>query len=160
MPSQGVAEAVAHSSQLEHMLATASAYRHFYGWPTSVDHTTGQVVLTVSGEVSAIVAGKELGESAQSLLAIRMLAGPVVALPGADCVFLAGPRCDLSPATVADLTRLGVRLRDKGSLIPLPPSGVGDDAVRWLCGPKPTRPLPPCSAVIGALRSSSAMCPT
>ncbi|EME58601.1 hypothetical protein H074_18518 [Amycolatopsis decaplanina DSM 44594] len=148
-----------HSSNLDHMLATARAYRDFYGWPTSVDHATGQVVLTVSGEVSAIVARKELGEAAQSLLAIRMLAGPAVELPGGDCVFLTGPRCDLGPATVADLERLGVRLRDRGSLIPLPPSGNGDDAVRWLCGPKPTRPLPPCAAVIGALRASSAMCP-
>ncbi|WP_340684116.1 hypothetical protein LCL61_37460 [Amycolatopsis coloradensis] len=147
------------SSQLEHMLATADAYRRFYGWPTSVDHTTGQVVLTVSGEVSAIVAARTLCEDAQALLAIRMLAGPVVTLPGADCAFLTGPACHLSEATVTDLQRLGVRLQCEGSLIPLPPSRAGDDAVRWLCGPKPTRPLPPWTAVIGALRASSAICP-
>ncbi|UMP06821.1 bifunctional DNA primase/polymerase [Amycolatopsis sp. EV170708-02-1] len=159
MPSQGVAEAVAHSSQLEHMLATARAYRHFYGWPTSVNHTTGQVVLTVSDEVSAIVTRRELGEDALSLLAMRMIAGPVVSLPGANCAFLTGPACHLCDATTADLERLDVRLPDKGFLIPLPPSKSGDDAVRWLSGPKPTRPLPPWTAVIGALRTSAAMCP-
>lgn len=158
MPSQIFAEAVVTDSQLEHMLATARAYRHFYGWSTSVDNTTGQVVLTVSDDVSAIVATSELVADAQSLLAVSMLAGPVVALPGADCVFLAGPTRDLCQATVADLKRLGVRLEDKGSQIPLPPSRTDDGAVRWLCSPKPTRPLPPWTAVIGALRASSSMC--
>jgi hypothetical protein len=145
---------------MEHMLATARAYRHFYGWPTSVDNGTGQVVLTVSDDVSAIVATNELAEDAQSLLAISMLAGPVIALPGADCVFLGGPTGDLRQETVADLKRLGVRLKNTGSQIPLPPSRTDDGAVRWRCGPKPTRPLPPWHAIIGALRTSPAMCTT
>lgn len=154
MLSQNVSRPEAPDSQLTHMVATAQAYQQFYGWPTRVDQTSGQVVLTISTGVDAVVSPVEQGREALSLLSVRMLSGPVVALPGdSDWVFLTGPACALSMTTLADLGRFGVRLKGQGSTVPLPPSQLDDDVVRWASGPKGTRQLPPWTAVIGAIRA-------
>ncbi|MBP2323456.1 hypothetical protein JOF56_003841 [Kibdelosporangium banguiense] len=145
------------TSLLDGAAARAMAYQHLYGWLTSVDVATGRLVLAVSESVNAVIMRVELGIETQSLLSVRMLAGPVIALPG-DCpewVFLTGPASSISAKTLTALSRLGVRLQKHGTFVPLPPSSLDGGMVRWASGPTVGRDLPPWTAVLAATRSAS-----
>jgi hypothetical protein len=144
------------TSLLDSTVARAKAYQQLYGWPTGVDVATGRLVLAVSDSVNAIVMRAELGIETQLLLSMQMLAGPVVALPGAypDWVFLTGPASSISTRSLTALSRLGVRLKKPGAFIPLPPSRLDGGVVRWSSGPTVGRELPPWTAVVAAIRST------
>jgi hypothetical protein len=153
----GVSRLDEQPSLLDGAAARAIAYQHLYGWPTGVDLATGHLVLAVSENVNAIIMRAELGIETQSLLSVQMLAGPVIALPGArpDWVFLTGPASSISAKTLTALSRLGVRLQKAGAFIPLPPSRLDGGMVRWASGPTVGRDLPPWTAVLAATRSAS-----
>lgn len=145
------------TTHLDIMRARAKAYQQLYDWPTGVDPATGRLVLAVSENVNAIVMRAEIGIATQSLLSVQMLAGPVIALPGetSDWVFLTGPASSISTKTLAVLSRLGVRLKQSGVFVPLPPSRVDGGVVQWSSGPTVGRDLPPWTAVVAAIRSAS-----
>ena len=92
----------------------------------------------------------------QRFLAMRMLSGPVVALPGTPRrrLLLAASADEAPQATIDRLDRRGGVTHRAGALVPLPPSRLACGQVTWQVPPALADPwLPPLTAVAVAVRS-------
>ena len=77
-------------------LAIAATRCRSWGWPVS--RTGSRILLSTGAQVSAVELAEGLAAEVQRFLAMRMLSGPVVALPGS-------PRRRLLLAASADEAR-------------------------------------------------------
>ena len=87
---------------------------------------------------------------------MRMLSGPVVALPGSPRrrLLLAASADEAPQAMIDRLDRRGGVTHRAGTLVPLPPSELACGQVTWQVPPAPAEPwLPPWTALAAAVRS-------
>ncbi len=135
-------------------LATAATRCRSWGWPIS--RTGSRVLLSTGAQVSAVELAEDLAAEVQRFLAMRMLSGPAVALPGTPrrWLLLAGAADEAPQAMIDWLTaRDGITHR-AGALVPLPPSRLACGQVTWQVPPALVDPwLPPLTAIAVAVRS-------
>ncbi|MGI9064217.1 MAG: hypothetical protein ACR2FQ_10470 [Pseudonocardiaceae bacterium] len=134
--------------------AIAAAQYTRWGWPVTI--TGRHLLLTTGNPVSAVELPADLAEQVQHHLAVRMLAGPVVALPGTPCrrLLLAGCADQAAQAGIDRLEHHGAITHRCGALVPLPPSRLARGAVTWTVPPPPVQPwLPPFTAIAAAVRT-------
>lgn len=97
-----------------------------------------------------------LGAEILRYLRTRMLAGPVVALPGAPArwLMLTESADDATPVSLIRLRARGGLTHRSGTLVPLPPSRLESGSVTWAVPPSQGGPtLPPFTAVVSAART-------
>jgi hypothetical protein len=87
-----------------------------------------------------------------------MLAGPVIALPGAPrrwlLLLLTESADESAPVNIVRLRACGALTHRCGTLVPLPPSRLESGVVTWHMPPSLDGPLlPPFTAVIAAARA-------
>jgi hypothetical protein len=138
----------------DEVTACAAQYER-WGW--AVVRAGDRLMLAPNDRISAVELLAALGaEVQQQYLRVRLLAGPVIALPGAPSRWLLLTESAESAAPIS-----GVRLRAQGgqvhcsgALVPLPPSRLASGDVTWLVAPSPGGPtLPPLSAIVAAVRT-------
>ena len=135
-------------------LVTAATRCRSWGWPISL--TGSRVLLSTGAQVSAVELAEDLAAEVQRFLAMRMLSGPVVALPGAPRrrLLLAASADEASQAMIDRLGRRGGVTHRAGALVPLPPSRLACGQVTWQVPPALVDPwLPPLTAIVVAVRS-------
>lgn len=135
-------------------LAAAGARCRSWGWPISI--TGSCVLLTTDSLVSAVELPCGLAADVQRFLAMRLLAGPVVALPGAPRrrILLATSAVEVSEVVIDRLGERGAITHRAGTLVPLPPSRLACGQVSWQVQPALVDPwLPPWTAIAAAVRS-------
>ncbi len=135
-------------------LAAAAARCRSWGWPISL--AGSRLLLSTGAQVSAVELAEGLAGEVQRFLAVQMLSGPVVALPGTPrrWLLLAGAADEAPQAMIDRLTaRDGITHR-AGALVPLPPSRLACGQVTWQVSPALVDPwLPPLTAIAVAVRS-------
>ena len=92
----------------------------------------------------------------QRFLAVRLLAGPVVALPGTPhrWLLLAGSAEEATQGSIDGLDGRGAITHRSGALVLLPPSRLACGAVIWTVPPALVEPwLPPFTAIASAVRT-------
>ncbi|SHG62140.1 hypothetical protein [Streptoalloteichus hindustanus] len=130
----------------------AVLYRR-WGWPVAVDGA--HLLLTTGPAMCAVELPDLVTRWVHRFLTLRLLAGPVVGLPGPRprSALLAGSAEDAAPATLDLLDRGGAVVHRAGAVFPMPPSRLATGRVFWRVAPAPSTPwLPPFSAVVAALR--------
>ena len=138
-------------------LATAATRCRSWGWPVS--RTGSRILLSTGAQVSAVELAEDLAAEVQRFLAMRMLSGPVVALPGTPRRrLLLAASADEAPQAMLDrLDRHGGVTHRAGALVPLPPSRLACGQVTWQVPPALVDPwLPPLTAIVVAVRSITA----
>lgn len=133
-------------------------YLDVFHWPTTIDAKTGDVRLQVGGLVDAIVIRAGFAAEVNSFLVRHMLQGPIIATPNepSDWIFLTQPRTAMRLSTCDDLIRLNVGWKRRGDTISLPaPDNNTTTGLRWVALPDSDAELPPWSAVVGAVRTTS-----
>ena len=135
-------------------LAAAAARCRSWGWPISL--AGSRLLLSTGAQVSAVELAEDLAGEVQRFLAVRMLSGPAVALPGTPrrWLLLAASADEAPQAMIDRLTaRDGITHR-AGALVPLPPSRLACGQVTWQVPPALVDPwLPPLTAIAVAVRS-------
>lgn len=134
--------------------AVAAAQYTRWGWPVTI--TGRRLLLTTGNQVSAVELPADLARQVHQHLAVRMLAGPVVALPGTPCrrLLLAGCADQAAQASIDRLEHRGAITHRCGALVPLPPSRLARGAVTWTVPPALVEPwLPPFTAIAAAVRT-------
>ena len=135
-------------------LAIAAARCRNWGWPIS--RTGSRLLLSTGAQVSAVELAEELAAEVQRFLTMRMLSGPVVALPGTPRrrLLLAASADEAPQAMIDRLGRRGGVTHRAGALVPLPPSRLACGQVTWQVPPALVDPwLPPLTAIVVAVRS-------
>lgn len=132
------------------------AVERYSEWEWLVLRSENRLLLTTDHRVSVVEMAGAVGEEVQTYLALRMLGGPVVVLPGdaPRWLFLTSSADEASQVNLVRLRARGALTHRLGTLVPLPPSRVDGGVVGWLGGAPVDRPfLPPFSAVVAALRA-------
>lgn len=135
------------------LTATAA---HYAGWGWLVLRADDRLLLTTNERVSAVELPAALGAEIQHYLAVRMLAGPVIALPGAPrrWLLLTESADESAPVNLVRLRARGALTHRCGTLVPLPPSRLESGVVTWHVPPSLDGPsLPPFTAVVAAARA-------
>ena len=132
--------------------AAAEQYTR-WGWPVTITGT--RLLLSTGTHASAVELAADLAGEVQRFLAVRLLAGPVVTLPGAPhrWLLLAGSAEEVAQGSIDRLDGRGAITHRSGALVPLPPSRVACGAVTWKVPPALAGPwLPPFTAIAAAVR--------
>lgn len=125
---------------------------HYVGWGWLVLRADDRLLLTTDERVSAVELPAAIGAEVQHYLAVRMLAGPVIALPCAPRRWLL--LTESAPVNLVRLRARGALTHRCGTLVPLPPSRVESGVVTWHVPPSLDGPsLPPFTAVVAAARA-------
>jgi hypothetical protein len=135
------------------LAVTAVRYAR-WGWLTR--QVGDRLLLTTNHLVSAVELPTALGGQVQHYLRVRMLAGPVIVLPGTPrrWVLLTQSADESAPVSIAQLRGRGVSTHHHGALVPLPPSRLGTGLVTWQVSPSADDPsLPPYASVVAAVRA-------
>lgn len=135
------------------LAASAEQYQR-WGW--LVLRAGERLLLTTDDRISAVGMPAALGAQVQHFLAVRLLAGPVIALPGASrrWLLLTGSADEAGPVTLIGLRARGALTHRCGTLVPLPPSRLKSGAVSWQVPPSADGPaLPPFTAIVAATRA-------
>lgn len=133
-----------------------AAAAHYERWGWLVLRTDDRLLLTTNHCVGAVELPADVAADVQRFLAVRMLAGPVVALPGAPCrwLLLTDSADDATQVNLVRLVARGGVTHRRGTLVPLPPSRLDSGVVRWQVPPSLDGPsLPPFTAVVSAARA-------
>ncbi|MEU7479583.1 hypothetical protein AB0A63_26585 [Lentzea sp. NPDC042327] len=141
---------------LPHPDTFSAAQQRYSDWGWLVLRSENRLLLTTDHQVSAVELGSAIGEEVRHYLALRMLGGPVVALPGAPgrWLLLTESADEASQVNLIRLRARGALTHRLGTLVPLPPSRIDRGGVGWLGETPVDRPfLPPFSAVVAALRA-------
>jgi len=141
------------SPRLDAPAAAAGQYSR-WGWPVTITGT--RLLLRTGTHVSAVELAAELAGEVQHYLAVRLLAGPMVALPGAPhrCLLLAGSAEETPQRSIDRLHGRGAITHRCGALVPLPPSRLACGAATWTVPPALAGPwLPPFTAIAAAVRT-------
>lgn len=128
----------------------------FSSWEWLVLRAGSRLLLNTDHQVSAVELPMGIGGEVQHYLAVRMLAGPVVVLPGAPArwLILTQSADEASQVNLIRLRARGALTHRSGTLVPLPPSRTDRGDVTWLGSPPVGRPfLPPYSAVVASVRA-------
>ena len=136
------------------LLAAAAAQCRRWGWAISL--TGSRILLTTGSQVGAVELAAELAAEVQRFLLTRLLAGPVIALPGTPrrWLLLVASAERVPQATVDRLAGRGGITHRAGALVPLPPSRLACGQVTWQVPPALVEPwLPPLTAISAAVRS-------
>ncbi|HEX8867471.1 MAG TPA: hypothetical protein VF821_17565 [Lentzea sp.] len=134
----------------------SSAIERYSDWGWLVLRSENRLLLTTDHSVSAVELAAGIGGEVQHYLSVRMLAGPVVVLPGAPgrWLILTSSADEASQVNLIRLRARGALTHRLGTLVPLPPSRIDRGVVGWLGETPSDRPfLPPFSAVVAALRA-------
>ncbi|MFI6095301.1 hypothetical protein ACIA8G_07115 [Lentzea sp. NPDC051213] len=134
----------------------SSALERYSDWGWLVLRSENRLLLTTDHQVSAVELAAGIGGEVQHYLSVRMLGGPVVALPGAPgrWLVLTTSADEASQVNLIRLRARGALTHRLGTLVPLPPSRIDRGGVGWLGDPPAEKPfLPPYSAVVAALRA-------
>jgi hypothetical protein len=137
----------------DEVAASATQYER-WGW--MVVRAGNRLLLAPNDHVSAVELPAALGAKVQHCLTVRLLAGPVIMLPGEPgrWLLLTESADEAAPVNGVRLHAQGGQVHCSGSLIPLPPSRLESGAVVWQARPSPEGPiLPPFSAVVAAVRT-------
>ncbi len=135
-------------------LAAAAEYYERWGW--LVLRENDRLLLTTDAAVSAVELPSSTAAEVQLYLAVRLLAGPVIALPGMPrrWLLLTGSADDATPVHLTRLVARGAMTHRRGTLVPLPPSHLETGLVTWQSPPSLDGPtLPPFTAVVAATRA-------
>lgn len=110
---------------------------HYERWGWLVLHAGDRLLLTTSEHISAIELPAALGGEIQHYLTVRMLAGPVIALPGAPqrWLLLTQSADESAPVDLVRLRARGAMTHRQGTLVPLPPSRLESGVVSWRIPP-------------------------
>lgn len=133
--------------------AAAEQYTR-WGWPVTITGT--RLLLSTGTHVSAIELAADLAGEVQHFLAVRLLAGPVVALPGAPhrWLLLASSAEEAAQDSIDRLDGRGAITHRSGALVPLPPSRLACGAATWTVPPALAGAwLPPFTAIAAAVRT-------
>ncbi|MET8763041.1 hypothetical protein [Lentzea sp. NPDC004782] len=131
----------------------SDALERYADWGWLVLRSENRLLLTTDHQVSAVEMAAGIGGEVQHYLSVRMLAGPVVVLPG-RWLFLTESADEASQVNLIRLRARGALTHRLGTLVPLPPSRIDRAVVRWSGNGPAQRPfLPPFSAVVAALRA-------
>lgn len=134
---------------------TASAM-HYERWGWLVRQAGDRLLLITNAQISAVELPAALGGEVQHYLTVRMLAGPVIALPGAPrrWLLLTQSADESAPVNLVRLRGRGALVHRCGTLVPLPPSRLESGVVSWQVPPSLDGPsLPPFTAVVAATRT-------
>ncbi len=134
---------------------TASATR-YERWEWEVVRAGYRLLLELNNKISAVELPAVLGVEVQHYLGVRLLAGPVIALPGEPSRWLLlTESADMAaPVNGVRLRAQGGQVHGAGALVPLPPSRLELGDVAWRVSPAPDGPsLPPFNAVVAAVRT-------
>ncbi len=134
----------------------SSALGRYSDWGWLVLRSENRLLLTTDHQVSAVELGAGIGGEVQHYLSLRMLGGPVVALPGSPgrWLILTDSADEASQVNLIRLRARGALTHRLGTLVPLPPSRIDRGGVGWLGETPAGKPfLPPFSAVVAALRA-------
>lgn len=134
----------------------SDALERFHNWGWLVLRAGARLLLNTDARVSAVELPAGIGGEVQHYLAVRMLAGPAIALPGSPArwLLLTSSADEASQVNLIRLRARGALTHRCGTLVPLPPSRIERGAVTWLgSAPVSTPFLPPYSAVVAALRA-------
>lgn len=129
---------------------------HYENWGWLVLQTGDRLLLTTNERVSAVELPAAIGGEVQHYLAVRLLAGPVIALPGAPLrwLLLTQSADDAAPVNLVRLRARGALTHRCGTLVPLPPSRLESGVVSWQVPPSHDGPsLPLFTAVVAAARA-------
>lgn len=135
------------------LTVTPAEYEH-WGW--LVLEAGDRLLLTTNERVSAVELPAAIGAEIQHYLTVRMLAGPVIALPGTPhrWLLLTQSADESAPVNLVRLRARGALTHRCGTLVPLPPSRVESGVVSWRVPPSPNGlSLPPFTAVVAAARA-------
>lgn len=138
----------------------SSAQERYSDWGWLVLRSENRLLLTTDHQVSAVELGAVVGAEVQHYLAVRMLAGPAVVLPGSPArrLILTTSADEASQVNLIRLRARGALTHRLGTLVPLPPSRIDRGGVGWLgAGPAGPPFLPPFSAVVAALRATAGL---
>jgi len=134
----------------------SDALERYSDWGWLVLRSENRLLLTTDHQVSAVEMGAGIGGEVQHYLSVRLLAGPVVVLPGQPgrWLFLTESADEASQVNLIRLRARGALTHRLGTLVPLPPSRIDRGVVGWSGGGPAKRPfLPPFSALVAALRA-------
>lgn len=125
-----------------------------WGWLTLQSGT--RLLLPTDWSIGAVEMQSELCRELTQFLSVRMLAGPVIDLPGKPerSIILTTSADGATPVDLVRLKARGICAHRRGALVPLPPSLLENGPVRWrtpLSGERP--PLAPFTAVVAAARA-------
>lgn len=129
---------------------------HYERWGWLVLRAGDRLLLTTGDKVSAVELPAGIGAEVQHHLTVRLLAGPVIALPGTPhrWLLLTGSADDCVPVNLIRLRARGALTHRCGTLVPLPPSCLESGVVSWQVLPSLDGPsLPPFTAVVAAIRT-------
>ncbi|MGH3623923.1 MAG: hypothetical protein ACRDQ5_19385 [Sciscionella sp.] len=129
---------------------------HYERWGWLVLQAGDRLLLTTSNRISAVELPAGIGAEVQHYLTVRLLAGPVIALPGTPhrWLLLTASVADAAPVHLIRLRARGALTHRCGTLVPLPPSRLESGVVRWQVPPSLDGPsLPPFTAVVAAIRT-------
>ncbi|SDP93172.1 hypothetical protein [Lentzea jiangxiensis] len=149
-------EGVLPSGVLPQLDTFAAAVERCSSWDWLVLRSENRLLLTTDHSVSAVEMAAGIGEEVRHYLSVRMLGGPVVALPGASgrWLVLTESADEASQVNLIRLRARGALTHRLGTLVPLPPSRIDGGGVRWLGDVPSGKPfLPPFSAVVAAVRA-------
>lgn len=137
------------------LAATAEVYER---WDWLVLRAGDRLLLAADTTVSAVEMPASIAAEVQHYLSVRLLAGPVIALPGTPCrwLLLTESADEAAPVSLVRLRARGGLIHRCGTLVPLPPSRLESGAVSWRVPPSLDGPtLPPFTAVVAAARAVS-----
>lgn len=112
--------------------ATISRCADLLSWPIAIN--AEGVFLPASHDIVGLTVPAGLGGEVNTEIVRREIHAPIVAVPGKPCrwVFLVQPPTSLPGLPVS------VGLMSGNARIPLPPTEIGDEPVRWICEPSDT----------------------
>ena len=132
------------------------AFDQYERWGWLVLSVGERLLLATDARVSAVELPAACGAEVQHYLAVRMMAGPVIALPGAAprrWLLLTESADEAAPVNLVRLRARGALTHRCGTLVPLPPSRLESGVVRWQVPPPGGPALPPFNAVVTAARA-------
>jgi hypothetical protein len=122
-----------------------------WGWPVGVELHERRLILRVSRVIGAITMPAMLGAHVRDELAIAMLDAPVLTdTAGAWWTFLTAPASTPRLTVPAELRARKVHPIPVGGFVIIPNPPTVSATSQWITQPRPTRPLPPWSTIIGA----------
>lgn len=134
----------------------AATVRVYERWGWMVLRAGDRLLLAADSTISAVEVPASIGGEIQHYLSVRLLAGPVIALPGTPCrwLILTESADDAAPVNLIRLRARRALTHRCGALLPLPPSSLESGAVSWQFPPSLDGPtLPPFTAVVAAARA-------
>ncbi|GAA4849424.1 hypothetical protein GCM10025787_35400 [Saccharopolyspora rosea] len=139
-----------HQTDADRLAAELSVFVERTGWPVSIDTRHQRLIVRTDDAVlDALRVRAELAEPIAHEMSMTMLSGPVIR-DMSWWTFLTAPRPHGHVELPADLHHAPIRAVPRGGEVVLPPMSATE---QWQTEPRPDRPLPPWSVVVGLARS-------